>query len=243
MNYFEYNGIRSSDMHVRISKKTIFSAPKYDLTFQSIPGRDGDLISPNGRFPNVTISYTCFIPAKSIEQLADRITAVKNWLYKEPDRYHTLADSYDTKFFRRAVFNNKLDIADECNKIGTFTVNFSCQPMRFSYAGQTKTTYTASGFVLTNPYPFEAKPYIRLNGRGTGNLIIQSSGRNAIWKFTTLDGYTECDSELMNFYQGTELKNETVSGDGFPTFAFGQNTVAFDGGITSVEIIPRWKTV
>ena len=66
MNYFEYNGIRSSDMFVRISKKTIFSAPKYDLTFQSIPGRDGDLISPNGRFPNVTISYTCFIPASSL---------------------------------------------------------------------------------------------------------------------------------------------------------------------------------
>jgi phage-related protein len=47
----------------------------------------------------------------------------------------------------------------------------------------------------------------------------------------------------MNFYQGTELKNDTVSGDGFPTFVFGENTVAFDGGITSVEIIPRWKTV
>ena len=46
MNYFIYNGISSKDMGVRISSKDIFSAPKYDLKFQSIPGRDGDLITP-----------------------------------------------------------------------------------------------------------------------------------------------------------------------------------------------------
>lgn len=123
MNYFIYNGINSADMGVRISSKNIFSAPKYDLKFESIPGRDGDLISPNGRFPNTTISYTCFIPAKSIQELADKVTALKCWLYNEPDRYHTLSDSYDTSFFRKAVFNNKLDISDEINKIGVFTVN------------------------------------------------------------------------------------------------------------------------
>lgn len=106
MNYFVYNGIRSSDMGIKISGKTIFSAPKYDLAFQAIPGRDGELISPNGRFPNITLSYTCFIPAQSIQELSEKITAVKAWLYTEPDRYHTLSDSYDTVFFRKAVFNS-----------------------------------------------------------------------------------------------------------------------------------------
>jgi len=243
MNYFIYNGISSKDMGVRISSKDIFSAPKYDVKCQSIPGRDGDLIFPNGRFPNTTVSYTCFITAKSIQELADKVTALKCWLYTEPDRYHTLSDSYDTAFFRKAVFNNKLDISDEVNKIGVFTVNFSCHPMRFSYTGQEKATYSSSPFTLVNPYPFAAKPYLKINGRGTGNLTIQSSGRTKIWAFETLDGYTECDSELMNFYHDTELKNDTVSGDGFPTFAPGTNTIAFDGGITSVEVIPRWKSI
>ena len=117
MNYFIYNGISSKDMGVRISSKDIFSAPKYELKFQSIPGRDGDLIYSEGRYPNTSVSYTCFIPAKSIQELADKITAVKGWLYTEPDRYHTLSDSYDTAFFRRAVFNNKLYITDEINNI------------------------------------------------------------------------------------------------------------------------------
>ena len=243
MNYFIYNGISSKDMGVRISSKDVYSAPKYDLKFQSIPGRDGDLISPNGRFPNTMVSYTCFIPAKSIQELSDKVTAVKCWLYTEPDRYHTLSDSYDTSFFRKAVFNNKLDISDEVSKIGVFTVNFTCHPMRFSHTGQVKTTFTASPFVLTNPYPFAAKPYLKINGRGTGTLTIQSASSNKIWEFSTLNGYTECDSELMNFYHDTEPKNDTVSGEGFPVFASGTNTIAFDGGITSIEVIPRWKSI
>ena len=243
MNYFIYNGISSKDMGVRISSKDVYSAPKYDLKFQSIPGRDGDLISPNGRFPNTMVSYTCFIPAKSIQELSDKVTAVKCWLYTEPDRYHTLSDSYDTSFFRKAVFNNKLDISDEVSKIGVFTVNFTCHPMRFSHTGQVKTTFTTSPFTLTNPYPFAAKPYLKINGRGTGTLTIQSASSNKIWEFSTLNGYTECDSELVNFYHDTEPKNDTVSGEGFPVFAPGTNTIAFDGGITSIEVIPRWKSI
>ena len=243
MNYFEYNGIRSSDMGVKISEKDVYSAPKYDLTFQSIPGRDGDLITSNNRLPNVAVSYTCFIPAKSISELSAKITTVKAWLYTEPDRYHILKDSYDTSFFRMAVFHNKLDISDEVGKIGVFTVNFSCKPMRLSYAGQSSQTFTASGFVLNNPYPFKAKPYIKINGRGQGTLTIQTTTSNATWTFSALDGYIECDSEQMNFYQGYESKNDKVSGDGFPLFYPGNNTISFAGGVTSVEIIPRWVMI
>ena len=115
--------------------------------------------------------------------------------------------------------------------------------MRYSYTGQTKTTYSASGFVLTNPYPFNAKPYLKLNGRGEGTLTIQTPTNTAIWKFSTLNGYTECDSELMNFYHDYTPKNDTVEGEGFPLLYPGENTITFDGGITSVEVIPRWVMI
>lgn len=243
MNWFSYNGVRSAERYIRISDKDIFSGPKYDSTVQSIPGRDGDLICPGGRLGNVSLSYTCFVPAKTVAELEERLTDVKAWLYTEPDRYHELFDSYDTRFFRRAVFNSKLDISEECRKIGVFTVSFSCYPLRFLRAGQEKLTFTESGFVLTNPFPFPAKPYLKVLGRGSGNLTVQSPSHNATWSFSTLDGYTECDSELMNFYHDTEAKNDTVSGDGFPLLYPGENTVSFDGKITGVEIIPRWATV
>ena len=53
----------------------------------------------------------------------------------------------------------------------------------------------------------------------------------------------EIDSELMNFFKGTELKNSSVSGDGFPLLVKGDNVLSFNGGITRVEIIPRWVSL
>ncbi len=238
MSYFIYNGFSSKELGVRIQAKNIYSAPKYDVTMISIPGRNGELVSPNGRFPNVSLSYTCYLPAKSITELSNKITAVKNWLYKEPDRYHNLTDGYDEKFVRKAIFNSKLDIADECRKIGTFTVSFSCKPFRYNRASLEKSTYTGT-FQLFNPYSFSSKPYLKINGKGQGTLTIN----NKVWTFTTLNGYTECDSELMNFYHDTELKNDTVTGEGFPELLPGNNNISFDGGITSVEIIPGWWTL
>ena len=68
MNYFEYKGIRSSDMGLRIEEKEVFSGPQYGMEFDEIPGRDGDLIAGAGRFPNVQITYTVFVVAKSVSE-------------------------------------------------------------------------------------------------------------------------------------------------------------------------------
>lgn len=238
MNYFEYKGIRSSDMGLRIESKNVFSAPKYDVGFLEIPGRDGDLIAGNGRFPNVQVTYSVFLPAKAISELSAKITAVKAWLYSGLDSYHTLSDTYDTAFFRHAVFAGKLDIEDELNRIGIFTVSFSCQPFRYAVDGQTETALTSGG-VINNPYPFVSKPMLTFIGTGAGTLTIQSEDSNATWSFTDVDRLT-IDSEQMLCYSGTESRNDTVSGDGFPLLHPGENTIAFTGGITAVAVLPRW---
>ena len=162
MNGFTYNGVSSLDMGLRIESKNVFSAPQYEKKFQSIPGRDGDLILPNGRYPNVQITYSVFLPAKTLPELSEKLTAVKAWLYTEPDRYHELRDSYDTETFRRAVINTQLDIEDQLNKIGVFTVSFSCLPFKYLNSGTVPVRITASPFALTNPTAFKAKPYIKV---------------------------------------------------------------------------------
>ena len=35
----------------------------------------------------------------------------------------------------------------------------------------------------------------------------------------------------------------TVSGEGFPILRPGANAISFDGGITSIEVMPRWVMV
>ena len=240
MNYFEYKGIRSSDMGLRIESKNVFSGPEYEVDFLSIPGRDGDLISGSGRFPNVQVTYSVFVPAKTISELAQKITAIKAWLYSGLDSYHNLEDTYAPAFFRHAVYAGKLDIEDELNRIGIFTISFSCKPFRYTESGTESIILSTSGDTVDNPYPFNSKPYIRIEGTGAGTLTIQSEGHNAIWSFESIVGYVEIDSEQMNFHKGTELKNDTVTGSGFPILYPGENTISFSGGITAVTVIPRW---
>lgn len=242
MNYFVYKGIRSCDMGIRIESKNVFSAPEYEVDFLSIPGRDGDLISGSGRFPNVQVTYSVFIPAKTISELSQKITAVKGWLYSGLNAYHKLSDTYDTEFTRKAVYAGKLDIEDEMNRIGIFTISFSCQPFRYSVDGQTETTLVSGG-VITNPYPFVSKPMITVAGSGDGTLTIQSDESNAIWTITDIEGSVIIDSEQMLCYSGTESKNDTVSGDGFPLLYPGDNIFTFTGDITAVAVLPRWCSI
>lgn len=238
-NYFVFNGQSSWELGIRIKSKNIYSSGKRDLTLVSVPGRDGDLVNSNKRFVNSTVSYTCFLPASSIADLNTKIRNVKKWLFVGSDQYHELTDSYDPTFSRYAIFNSKLDIADEANRIGTFTITFSCKPFRYLISSL-EAIEVSSGDTLFNPFPFASKPYLKITGSGNINLSIATSKGTKVYHFKNVSGYVECDSELMNCYKGTVLKNNDFEADDFPYLEPGNNTITFSGTVTKLEIIPRW---
>ncbi len=240
MTFFRYNGRSSADFHLHIESKNIFSAPAFDLTFQAVPGRNGDLLLSNNRFANIPVSYTAFVARRNVQGLADILRTVKGWLYTQPDRYHLITDSYDPGFVRYGVIKEGLDMAEQLNRLGLFTVTFSCKPFRYSLAGNEPVMLGASGGMLHNPFPFPSRPYLRIEGSGSGTLTIQSAESNRTWTFSEIDGYVETDSEQMNIYKGTQLKNHTVTGDGFPILQPGENVLSCSGGITSLSVTPRW---
>ena len=96
---------------------------------------------------------------------------------------------------------------------------------------------------LTNPYVFDSKPYIRVFGNGDGTLAIETQNGRQQWSFKNIDEYLEIDSEQMNFYKDTVLKNDTVAGSGFPTLAPGENKFILGGGVTNLSVFPRWCTL
>ena len=238
-NYFIFNGQSSYELGIRIKEKNIYSSGKRDLSLVSVPGRDGDLVNSNKRFVNATVSYTCFLPASSIAELNTKIRNVKKWLFVDSDQYHELSDSYDPTFERLAIFNSKLDIADEASRIGTFTVSFSCKPFRY-LVSSLEASEVATGDTLYNPFPFASKPYIKITGSGNITLNVSNSKGTKVYQFKNVSGYVECDSELMNCYKATTLKNNDFVADDFPSFEFGNNIITFSGTVTKVEIIPRW---
>ena len=238
MSYFTYNGRSSADFGLHIEKKDVFSAPSYDAEFISIPGRSGDIINPNRRFSNIKVTYTVFLARKNIAALAAVLRDIKGWLYSEPDRYHEITDSYDAEYFRYGVISGSLDIEEQLNKVGCFKVTFNCKPFKYSFAGQQTVSADASVLTITNPTAFESRPYIKLYGSGTVVIMIQPQGRGMM--ISNLDEYIEIDSELMNCFKDTTLKNDTVTGDGFPMLKPGTTTIACAGNVQRIEVIPRW---
>lgn len=241
MTYFTYNGRSSADFGLHIEKKDVFSAPEYDAELISIPGRSGDIINQNRRFANIKVTYTVFLARKNAAALASVLRDIKGWLYAEPDRYHELSDSYDAEYFRYGVISGSLDIEEQLNKIGCFTVTFNCKPFKYSFAGQQTIAESNPRLTITNPTTFDSRPYIKIYGSGTVRLMIMPDGQGTTtWVISDVDEYIEIDSELMNCFKDTTLKNDTVTGDGFPMLKPGTTTIACAGNVQRIEVIPRW---
>ena len=239
MTFFKYNGRSSAEFGLRIEKKDVFSAPEYDMDFESIPGRSGDLIISNNRFKNIRVSYTVFLVRKDIDTLADTLRAIKGWLYTEPDRYHEITDSYDTGYIRYGVIYEGLDIEEQLNKVGCFRVTFSCKPFRYQEVGFEETA-VASGESLFNPEAFASAPIITLTGSGDMSLTLQNASYNKTWHFKDIPTAITCDSEQMNFYHGTTLLNGSVVGEDFPKLPPGETIITYTGDVESLVVKPRW---
>ena len=121
-----------------------------------------------------------------------------------------------------------------------WTLKSSCKPYKYSFAGQETVVADSASLSVTNPTAFESRPYIKLYGSGAVTLNISSGGSTNSWTISSVDEYIEIDSELVNCYKGTVLKNDTVTGDGFPTLQSGASTIACVGDVTRIEFIPRW---
>ena len=90
-----------------------------------------------------------------------------------------------------------------------------------------------------NPYPFGSRPLYEITMAGTGTLAV--NGKE--WAITDYTGTLYCDTEAMEWYDASQLRNNIVSGDGWPVFEAGENSVSYTGDITKVMVTPRWRTL
>ena len=90
-----------------------------------------------------------------------------------------------------------------------------------------------------NPYPFGSRPLYEITMDGTGTLAV--NGRE--WTISDYTGTLYCDTEAMEWYDASQLRNNIVSGDGWPVFEAGENSVSYTGDITKVMVTPRWRTL
>lgn len=234
MNFFVYDGKNSQDLGLLISGEKTYNSPSRDVTTVSIPGRSGDLIIDNGRYNNVEISYTVSFR----KDVPEKTRALKAWLLSNAG-YRRLEDTYQPEYFRLAAISNATAFEISINRYGTAELIFNCNPFLFSKGGEQTVSIPASGGRIYNPEYFESQPIITVYGNGNGVLSVN----NINYNLSDIDGYVTINSDVGLVYKGTENKNSTVNFIEFPTLQVGENIIDWTGGITKVEIIPRWCTL
>ena len=242
LNSFTFNGTNSREFGVYISGNGRITVPEKAYDFQSIPGRNGDLIvSRAARVVNDVITYPAFISPfddsgipRSYSEMAAKLRA---WLFSVKG-YAVLSDTYDPIHYRLAAFAGPIEFETLPNlRAGTFEIPFNCKPQRYrpdnedAFAlaiGETKN-------VESPAYAF-SEPLIAVTCTGSfavGDQTITIADN-------TLTGPIYIDNRLMSCYDAAGVNaNRFVSFSDYE-FPVIEDGTTVDAGTVALEVKPRW---
>ena len=231
-----FNGISSQDLHIQVQTEPDYDFPEKDYEVTHVPGRNGDIVIDQGSWQNVSRKYNLAMDAVKISytEVASKLV---QWLHSASG-YARLEDSYEPDFYRMAMYKDSGSISNIYNKAGQIEVEFTCKPQRYFKSGEVADIFTTST-EYRNPTDFPAKPLIKIHGSGSGTVGI---GTYTVTINDILDGMI-VDSEQQDTYKDQTNCNSRVSISEYPKLVSGNNAISFSGGVTSIEIIPRWWTL
>ena len=231
-----FNGISSQDLHIQVQTEPDYDFPEKDYEVTHVPGRNGDIVIDQGSWQNVSRKYNLAMDAVKISytEVASKIV---QWLHSASG-YARLEDSYEPDFYRMAMYKDAGSISNIYNKAGQIEVEFTCKPQRYFKSGEVADIFTTST-EYRNPTDFPAKPLIKIHGSGSGTVGI---GTYTVTINDILDRMI-VDSEQQDTYKDQTNCNSKVSIPEYPKLVSGNNVISISGGVTSIEIIPRWWTL
>ena len=216
-----FNGVSSDSLGVIVDEYPRKAIARRRIQYQQIPGRNGDLLIDEGVYDNYVQSYTLYwLPSTPNKSISD-------WLRQEG--YFTFIDSDIPGYFRMAQVYGPID---PMNNKGCYTqavVSFDFKPQWFLDSGNTTITISEASTIV-NPTLEQSRPLITVHGSGNG--VLKINGKNI--SLTSIVTSFTIDSELMEASFNNQMSGE------FPVLNPGNNTVDWSGGITGVDIKPRW---
>lgn len=232
-NYFFFNGARSIDKGLTIEYCPSVGTGQRVVEKISVPGRSGDLVIDTGAYGNYIQPYEIWFKDK-LRGTTRAARDIAQWLLSGIG-YMRLEDTYDPEVFRLAMFTGPFDVENWMLTHGRATLEFDCQPQRWLKTGQLPVA-VQSGQSLINTWQ-PAKPLIQVTGTGDGTLVVGGSTIS----ISDMTGAITLDSETEDAYSGTEnLNNNVQVNGGYPILQNGETAVSFSGGITAVQMTPRW---
>lgn len=233
-----WDGITSDSLNCIVERYPIYTVPRRKQSAISVPGRNGDLLLQQQAYSNYIQAYDVYLSGpRNGSKMPEVAQAMAAWL--NVGGYRKLVDDYTPGSYRMAFFQSPLELENIFNLYGRATVEFNCKPQRFLDSGDTAQTANASGGIITNPTAYNAKPLITVYGSGAAILQVGEY----VCTLAAIDGSITLDSDTENAYKGVANLNSQVTIPEFPELVPGDNEITWTGGITSVQITPRWWTL
>lgn len=240
--WFEFKGIRSTEMGIKFRKLATRNAPELNTTRKKVSSRHGTLKYGPETYADVQIKIECdALEPEKMPQILGWLTGEGQLRFSdEPDFAY---DASIEKGFSRAQISARF--AEQ-----RFTITWTCAPFRSLYPEAEPFTISASGTTLENPGTAPARPKIEIRGSGDFSLTI---GMQTVF-FKNVTGGIIVDSELGDALtlDGSLLANDHMDGDLFEIQP-GYNVVSWltggeddegnvaEGVVTAVIITPRWR--
>lgn len=236
-NGFIFGDHATWDFDMRVQSYPEQKIPARRQSKYTVLGRNGVLHEAEDAWDNFSKSYDCYFHGRL--PMPEQAHAVKAWLAAEVG-VKKLRDAYDPEHYYLATYAGPADIENRLNRYGIVKVEFDCNPQAFLVSGDIAVEFTHAE-VLHNPTAYTARPLVTVYGAGEG--IVEINGIAVALK--NMDEPVILDCESMNAYSlvngspGTN-QNKNISAKPFPYLSPGSNGVVFSGGVTQIEIIPRW---
>jgi predicted phage tail component-like protein len=232
MNFITLNGIRSDSVKgLLISELPPVVKPQQRTEIEEIDGRDGDIVTKLGYS---AYDMTMLIGLHGDFDIDDVIRFFDSEgdaiFSNEPDKLYKYQILDDIEFERLIRFRKA-------------KVSFHVQPFKYSAVERIKTinAETEDSFRVLNSGNTVARPRITITGSGTINLSLNNHQMFIINLGN--EGYITIDTEEMNAYKGSVLKNRLVTGN-YDNFALtlGMNVISWTGDVdaVSIEKYSRW---
>ena len=223
--HFIFKNISSED-YLMVNKLPLITKAAKDIEKIEIEGRDGFLTIDKGSYKGTIKLVECTI--MNLEQL----DFICSWL----DGSGNVIFSNEPDKTYKATIINQIEFEKIAWVFHTLLIQFDCQPHKYSLANEVIALQSAG--TLYNSGTAISNPIIKVFGTGDVDLNINGN----IVSLTSVDEYVTIDSDLIDCYKDTVLKNNDMNGE-FPILEIGNNSISWIGTVSKIEITPNWRWI
>ncbi len=232
MNYLVLNGKSSRYIQgLLISELPPISKPQMRTQVDTIDGRDGDIVTDLGFQAYDRPVKIGLYGGFDIDDVTDFFNSEGICIFSnEPYLYYKYKITRQIDYARLVRFR-------------TATVTFHVQPFKYSNI-ETALSYMIdqqTSIKVFNSGNYKSNPKLTIYGVGT--IVLAVNGSNILTINLGTEGNITIDTENLEAYKGTTLKNRLVSGN-YDKFSLekGENTISWTGNVTRIDIenYSRW---